>query len=116
MRRAPRLPDVAVRRLLDPQLRSFNERGARNGHVPATAIVSLAVASRKMLVQLGTNVSPLRPTTVLATDGIYKWTRNPLYTGGTLVMFGIALIFALDWLVLLIVVSRAVNCCRSRAA
>ena len=70
--------------------------------------VSLAVAGRKMLVRLGTNVSPLRPTTVLATDGIYKWTRNPLYTGGTLVMFGIALIFALDWLVLLIVPSALV--------
>jgi protein-S-isoprenylcysteine O-methyltransferase Ste14 len=64
--------------------------------------VSLAVAGRRMLVQLGTNVSPLRPTTALATDGIYKWTRNPLYTGGALVMFGIALFFALDWLVLLI--------------
>ena len=64
--------------------------------------VLLAAAGRRMLVRLGTNVSPLQPTTVLATSGVYKWTRNPLYTGGTLVMVGIALVFALDWLIMLI--------------
>jgi UDP-N-acetyl-alpha-D-muramoyl-L-alanyl-L-glutamate epimerase len=37
------LPDIAVRRVLDPQLRALNEAGALNGHVPATAIVSFAV-------------------------------------------------------------------------
>jgi len=63
--------------------------------------VSLAAAGRRTLTRLGTNVSPLRPTTVLATNGVYQWTRNPLYTGGTAVMIGIAFMFALDWLVLL---------------
>lgn len=67
--------------------------------------VALAASGRRTLTRLGTNVSPLQPTTALATDGVYKWTRNPLYTGGTLVMLGIAFLFALDWLVLLIVPS-----------
>ena len=67
--------------------------------------VLLAATGRRLLVRLGTNVSPLQPTTTLATDGIYKWTRNPLYSGGTLVMLGIAFVFALDWLFLLIVPS-----------
>lgn len=67
--------------------------------------VLLAATGRRLLVRLGTNVSPLQPTTVLATSGIYRWTRNPLYTGGTLVMLGIAFVFAVDWLVLLIVPS-----------
>jgi protein-S-isoprenylcysteine O-methyltransferase Ste14 len=67
--------------------------------------VLLAASGQRLLVRLGTNVSPLQPTTVLATGGIYKWTRNPLYTGGTFVMLGIAFVFALDWLVLLIVPS-----------
>ena len=62
---------------------------------------SLAAAGRRTLTRLGTNVSPLRPTTALATNGVYEWTRNPLYTGGTAVMIGVAFIFALDWLVLL---------------
>jgi len=67
--------------------------------------VLLAASGRRSLVRLGTNVSPLQPTTVLATGGVYQWTRNPLYTGGTFVMLGIAFVFALDWLVLLIVPS-----------
>jgi len=67
--------------------------------------VALASAGRRALTRLGTNVSPLRPTTALATDGVYKRTRNPLYIGGTLVMLGLAVLFALDWLLLLIVPS-----------
>lgn len=36
------LPDVAVERIIDPAIVELNELGARNGHVPATAIVSFA--------------------------------------------------------------------------
>jgi protein-S-isoprenylcysteine O-methyltransferase Ste14 len=79
-------------------------RGPFGAAVIFTGIL-FAVTGRHLLARLGTNVSPLRPTTALATEGIYNWTRNPLYTGGTLVMLGVALIFALDWLVLLIVPS-----------
>ncbi|HEY6753748.1 MAG TPA: isoprenylcysteine carboxylmethyltransferase family protein [Pseudolabrys sp.] len=75
------------------------------GCILVVAGISLAAAGRRVLTGLGTNVSPLRPTTALATGGVYQWTRNPLYTGGTLIMLGIALVFALDWLVLLIVPS-----------
>src|SRR5262245_18767408 len=75
------------------------------GVVVFVAGISLAATGRRMLTRLGTNVSPLRPTTALATDGIFRWMRNPLYCGGTLVMLGIALVFALDWLLLLILPS-----------
>ncbi len=64
--------------------------------------VLLAATGRRTLVRIGTNVSPALPTTALATEGIFRWTRNPLYSGGTLVMLGIAFLFALDWLLLLI--------------
>ncbi|MGE5165217.1 MAG: methyltransferase family protein [Sphingobacteriales bacterium] len=67
--------------------------------------VLLAATGRRALMRLGTNVSPLLPTTALATEGIFGWTRNPLYSGGTLVMLGIALVFALDWLLVLILPS-----------
>src|SRR5262245_55057546 len=36
--------------------------------------VALAAGGRRTLTRLGTNVSPLRPTTALATGGVYKWT------------------------------------------
>ena len=71
------------------------------GCVLILAGVALAAGGRRTLTRLGTNVSPLRPTTALATGGVYEWTRNPLYTGGTAVMIGVAFIFAIDWLVLL---------------
>jgi protein-S-isoprenylcysteine O-methyltransferase Ste14 len=70
--------------------------------------VCLGAAGRRLLVRLGTNVSPLQPTTVLATGGVFRWTRNPLYSGGTLVMVGVALVFALDWLILLLVPSALI--------
>ena len=70
--------------------------------------VLLAATGRRILVRLGTNVSPFQPTTALATDGVFGWTRNPLYSGGMLVIFGIALVFVLDWLLLLIVPSLLV--------
>ena len=70
--------------------------------------VLLAATGRRTLVRLSTNVSPLQPTTALAIDGVFGWTRNPLYSGGMLVIFGIALVFALDWLLLLIVPSLLV--------
>lgn len=73
------------------------------GGIAILAGISLAVAGRRALMRVGTNVSPLLPTTALATGGVYAWTRNPLYDGGALVMLGIAFVFALDWLLLLLI-------------
>jgi len=70
--------------------------------------VVLAAMGRRILMRLGTNVSPLRSTTALATEGIFGWTRNPLYSGGALAVFGVGLVFALDWLVLLILPSLVI--------
>ena len=39
----------------------------------------------------------------LVTDGVFRWTRNPGYLGLLIALFGIALIFAFDWLLILIV-------------
>lgn len=63
---------------------------------------------RIALMRSGTNVSPLQPTTALVTGGIFRWTRNPLYTGGMIAMTGLSLIFALDWLALLVLPSATV--------
>ena len=73
--------------------------------------VSLAATGRRALMRLGTNVSPLSPTTALAIDGIFGWTRNPLYVGGTLAMLGLALLAGLDWLPLLLVPSLLILHC-----
>lgn len=62
-------------------------------------------AGRRALVRKGTNVNPSQPATTLVTDGIFGRTRNPLYVGILAALFGVALLFALDWLVLLIIPS-----------
>lgn len=63
------------------------------------------IAGAITLRRHGTNVLPSRPATALITDGIYRWTRNPMYAGGAPVMIGIAIIFALDWLPVLMIPS-----------
>ena len=63
------------------------------------------MAGAVTLLRHGTNVLPSRPATALITGGIYRWTRNPMYTGGAPVMIGIAIVFALDWLPLLMIPS-----------
>lgn len=62
-------------------------------------------AGRRALIKHGTNVNPSQPATQLVTDGVFGHTRNPLYVGGSVALCGLALIFELDWIFLLIVPS-----------
>ena len=39
--------------------------------------------------QAGTNVDPYRPATAIVTGGPYRFTRNPIYVGFTLMYVGI---------------------------
>jgi protein-S-isoprenylcysteine O-methyltransferase Ste14 len=64
-----------------------------------------ASAGRRALLRHATNINPLQPTTALVTDGVYSLTRNPLYVGASMALCGIALVFDLDWVLLLIVPS-----------
>jgi protein-S-isoprenylcysteine O-methyltransferase Ste14 len=41
----------------------------------------------------GTPVIPFEPSTALVTSGIYRYTRNPMYLGLTMVLIGCALLF-----------------------
>jgi protein-S-isoprenylcysteine O-methyltransferase Ste14 len=65
--------------------------------------VALGWAGARTLLRRGTNFIPTRPALALATDGIYAWTRNPMYVGGAPLMLGLAIVIALDWLPLLMV-------------
>jgi len=80
--------------------------GLFNGLSPGLRIVSgvalLAVGIAFMagglraLVRSGTNVHPARPALALVDTDIFQWTRNPIYLGGSFIMFGCAFLFALD--------------------
>ena len=64
---------------------------------------AFAWTGARTLLRRGTNFIPTRPALALATDGIYAWTRNPMYVGGAPLMLGLAIVFALDWVPLLMV-------------
>ena len=68
--------------------------------------IASAVAAERRFHAAGTPVPPTRPTKALVFDGIYKYTRNPMYLGMTLVLFGLGL--ALNELWFLIAVPIAV--------
>jgi protein-S-isoprenylcysteine O-methyltransferase Ste14 len=86
------------------------DRGWRLGLGAIIVVAGLLTTSagRRALLRHGTNVNPLQPTTALVTAGVFQRTRNPLYVGVLVALCGIALIFALDWLLVLIVPSWAV--------
>ena len=73
------------------------------GAILAAAGIVVTANGGRALTRRRTNVNPSRPTLALATDGIFRFTRNPMYVGGMTVLAGLALLFALDWLVLLMI-------------
>lgn len=75
------------------------------GALLLVAGVLFAATGRYALMRRGTNVNPLRPATALVTDGIFGWTRNPMYVGVSFVAIGLAIVFAFDWVLLLFAAS-----------
>jgi len=73
------------------------------GLVITTAGLSLCVSGCHALKSRGGVVNPLPLPKMLVTDGVFRWTRNPGYLGILIALLGVALIFAFDWLLILIV-------------
>jgi protein-S-isoprenylcysteine O-methyltransferase Ste14 len=67
--------------------------------------LGMVIGANRVFQRIGTNVRPSQPTLALATEGIFTWTRNPMYVGGSLALLGIGISFALDWVILLLLVS-----------
>jgi len=61
--------------------------------------LSAIVAFRR----IGTHVEPWKPATALATDGVYRHARNPMYLGLGLGILAIAFAFASDWMLAMLV-------------
>ncbi len=49
----------------------------------------------------GTNIPPDEPALKVVTSGPYRFTRNPMYLGMLIMLLGLALIFSLEWYLLL---------------
>jgi protein-S-isoprenylcysteine O-methyltransferase Ste14 len=73
------------------------------GVVLAGAGGAIAVVAEFQFKAVGTNVMPWKPALHLATDGIYQHVRNPMYVGLALLVAGIAIGLASDWMLVLLV-------------
>src|SRR6476469_7470694 len=54
---------------------------------------AMMLAAAGLFRRLGTNVPPSQPTTLIATTGPYRWTRNPMYLGMALIYAGLSIGF-----------------------
>lgn len=59
--------------------------------------ITLVRSAKQRMRHWRTNVHPGRPTTAIVDDGPYRFTRNPIYIGGTLVYLGISLLIRAFW-------------------
>ncbi|HEY4141775.1 MAG TPA: isoprenylcysteine carboxylmethyltransferase family protein [Pseudolabrys sp.] len=50
----------------------------------------------------GAEVNPYKPSTMLATTGVYAYVRNPMYVGLGLIVGGIGIALASDWTLVLL--------------
>ena len=80
---------------------------------------AMMLAAAGLFRRLGTNVRPSQPTTLIATIGPYRWTRNPMYLGMALIYAGLAIgfdapiAFALLPLVLIAIQTRVIAYARA---
>ena len=77
-------------------------RGLIGGLMAATG-VAIGLSGRQRFVEAETNVNPWKPAVHLATAGIYRYVRNPMYTGLMLLAAGIGIALASDWTLVLLV-------------
>jgi protein-S-isoprenylcysteine O-methyltransferase Ste14 len=71
------------------------------GAVVATVGFALSLAGHSALRRRGADVGPTQAVPVLVTDGVFAWTRNPIYLGAWIAMSGIGVAFTFDWLLVL---------------
>ncbi len=60
------------------------------GGVLILAGLAALIASALRFKRVGTNIEPWKPTTAIIDDGIYAYSRNPIYLGMTLGCAGLA--------------------------
>lgn len=68
------------------------------GWFVAAAGFAIAITGLLQFQVTGTPVDPTASAKVLATGGIYRWTRNPMYLGGVLLFIGLGLALRSGWL------------------
>ena len=66
--------------------------------------LGLAVSALGLFRSAKTHAEPWKPSTALVTEGIFKWLRNPMYVGVTLILAGLSILLASDWMLVMTIV------------
>lgn len=61
------------------------------GGIIIAAGLALLFGAGGQFQKAATPIPPIRPTTAIVKDGLYGYTRNPMYLGMTLILLGLAL-------------------------
>jgi protein-S-isoprenylcysteine O-methyltransferase Ste14 len=61
----------------------------------------LGVAAVNAFRGAATPVEPWKPTAAVVTHGIFERLRNPMYVGGLMILSGLAILLASDWMLVL---------------
>ena len=64
--------------------------------------LAVLVSGFRQMNQAHTNINPTRPATTIVTEGPFRFTRNPLYLGMTLLYIGITFLVNSFWLILIL--------------
>jgi protein-S-isoprenylcysteine O-methyltransferase Ste14 len=59
--------------------------------------VAIVATGRRAMKSGGTNVDPYKPSTAIVQSGLFRFTRNPLYLGLTLLYLGLTIMFNTWW-------------------
>jgi protein-S-isoprenylcysteine O-methyltransferase Ste14 len=60
------------------------------GIVPLALGVAMAVIGAGQFKRAGTNIKPFTDSSVLVTDGVFRYSRNPMYVGMLFALLGVA--------------------------
>lgn len=74
------------------------------GAVLIVAGLALAIPAVLAFRRAGTHAEPWKPATVLVTDGIFRFLRNPMYVALLLLVAGLAILTASDWMLVMTIV------------
>ena len=63
------------------------------GLIPLAIGIAINLIADKAFHQANTTVKPFEESASLITEGVFRYTRNPMYLGFVLILIGIALMF-----------------------
>ena len=74
------------------------------GVVLIGAGAALAIPAMRGFRSAGTHVEPWKPSLALVTGGIFGRLRNPMYVGLTLLLAGLSILLASDWMLVMTII------------